>query len=108
MIAPLSRLSSRHTVRVRVLVPPSPHRYRAYTASLSPSIRFAPRRTMSTTRDVSTQSDISKAAMDKDGSFKRKDSQFRNVIEKGGRFPPEKGAVFAHPRSSLGGGLESG
>jgi len=46
---------------------------------------------MSTARDVSSQSDISKAAMEKDGSFKRKDSQFRDFVEKGGKFAPEKG-----------------
>ncbi|TBU28070.1 glutathione S-transferase [Dichomitus squalens] len=43
------------------------------------------------TRDVSHQSDISKARTDADGSFKRKPSSFRNSIQKGGEFPPEKG-----------------
>ncbi|EJF60554.1 glutathione S-transferase [Dichomitus squalens LYAD-421 SS1] len=42
-------------------------------------------------RDVSHQSDISKRKPDADGSFKRKPSSFRNSIQKGGEFPPEKG-----------------
>lgn len=42
------------------------------------------------TRDVSAQSDISKLKHDADGSFKRKASTFRDTIEKGGKFEPEK------------------
>jgi glutathionyl-hydroquinone reductase len=42
-------------------------------------------------RDVSHQSDISKMATEGDGSFKRKAATFRNYIEKGGKFEPEKG-----------------
>jgi len=45
---------------------------------------------MSQARDVSAQSDISKAKMEADGSFKRKASTFRNTIEKGGKHEPEK------------------
>ena len=44
-----------------------------------------------TSRDVSGQSDISKMSTEGDGSFKRKASSFRNTIEKGGKFEPEKG-----------------
>ncbi|PCH35107.1 glutathione S-transferase [Wolfiporia cocos MD-104 SS10] len=43
------------------------------------------------TRDVSHLSDINKMTSDNDGSFKRKASSFRNFIEKGGQFAPEKG-----------------
>ena len=46
---------------------------------------------MATQRDVSAQSDISKMQAEGDGSFKRKPSTFRNFIEKGGKFEPEKG-----------------
>ncbi|RPD54931.1 glutathione S-transferase [Lentinus tigrinus ALCF2SS1-7] len=46
---------------------------------------------MSTQRDVSTFSDISKSKTEQDGSFKRKPSSFREFIEKNGRFAPEKG-----------------
>ena len=45
----------------------------------------------SDSRDVSGQSNIAKMASAEDGSFKRKASTFRNTIEKGGRFEPEKG-----------------
>ncbi|EIN08215.1 glutathione S-transferase [Punctularia strigosozonata HHB-11173 SS5] len=46
---------------------------------------------MAATRDVSKQSDITKMTTDPDGSFKRKASTFRDFIEKGGKFEPEKG-----------------
>lgn len=46
---------------------------------------------MSTQRDVSTFTDISKSKTEADGSFKRKPSSFRNFIQKGGEFEPEKG-----------------
>lgn len=49
------------------------------------------RRAMAVTRDVRNQSDISQMNTEKDGSFKRKASTFRNTIEKGGQFEPEKG-----------------
>ena len=45
------------------------------------------------TRDVTHLSDISKGKMEPDGSFKRKASSFRNFIEKGGEFAPEKGEL---------------
>jgi len=41
-------------------------------------------------RDVSNQSDITKFKTEPDGTFKRAPSAFRNTIEKGGKFPPEK------------------
>jgi glutathionyl-hydroquinone reductase len=43
-------------------------------------------------RDVSHLADISKSKMADDGSFIRKPSTFRDVIEKGGKYEPEKGA----------------
>lgn len=43
------------------------------------------------TRDVTDQSNIQKMKTEEDGSFKRKASTFRDVIEKGGKFAPEKG-----------------
>ena len=54
----------------------------------------SPTRTMASSRDVSSQSDISKMKTEADGSFKRKPSSFRHSIEKGGKFPPEKGSMF--------------
>jgi glutathionyl-hydroquinone reductase len=42
-------------------------------------------------RDVSSQSDINVMKVEGDGSFKRAPSSFRNFIQKGGQFPPEKG-----------------
>ncbi|OSX61179.1 hypothetical protein POSPLADRAFT_1146149 [Postia placenta MAD-698-R-SB12] len=43
------------------------------------------------TKDVSHLSDIGKMPSSSDGSFNRKPSTFRNFIEKGGKFEPEKG-----------------
>jgi len=48
-------------------------------------------RTMTSTKDVSSQSDIGKLKTESDGSFKRAASSFRNFIENGGKFSPEKG-----------------
>lgn len=42
-------------------------------------------------RDTRSQSDVSKQLIEKDGSFKRPDSVFRNWVEKGGKFAPEAG-----------------
>ncbi|CAA7267281.1 unnamed protein product [Cyclocybe aegerita] len=42
------------------------------------------------TRDLSLQSDISKMKTEPDGTFKRLDASFRNSIQKGGEFEPEK------------------
>lgn len=42
-------------------------------------------------RDVTHQSDIGQMKLEADGSFKRKDSNFRDQIAKGGKFEPEKG-----------------
>ena len=46
---------------------------------------------MTTAKDTTLQSDITKMQTEKDGSFKRLDASFRNIIEKGGRFEPEIG-----------------
>ncbi|KAJ7598950.1 glutathione S-transferase [Mycena floridula] len=43
-----------------------------------------------TTRDVSHLSDIAKMKVEPDGSFKRKDASFRNIIEKGSKFEADK------------------
>jgi glutathionyl-hydroquinone reductase len=48
-------------------------------------------RAMSTTRDVSHLSDITKIPTESDGSFKRAPAVFRDHIEKGGRFQAEVG-----------------
>jgi glutathionyl-hydroquinone reductase len=48
-------------------------------------------RMSSNQRDVSHLADISKSKMADDGSFIRKPSTFRDVIEKGGKYEPEKG-----------------
>lgn len=42
-------------------------------------------------RDVSNLADISRSKMAHDGSFVRKPSSFRDTIEKGGQYEPEKG-----------------
>jgi putative glutathione S-transferase len=43
-----------------------------------------------TTRDVTNLSDISKIPIDPQGAFKRPPSSFRNFIQAGGPFPPER------------------
>lgn len=48
-------------------------------------------RMASESKDVSSQTDISKMKTSDDGSFKRAPMVFRNVIEKGGKFEPELG-----------------
>ncbi|PPQ67223.1 hypothetical protein CVT26_007296 [Gymnopilus dilepis] len=45
---------------------------------------------MATTRDTSSQSDPTKRKTEADGSFKGVPSSFRNFVEKGGKFEPEK------------------
>ncbi|KAF8888563.1 glutathione S-transferase [Infundibulicybe gibba] len=41
------------------------------------------------TKDVTSQSDITKMKTEPDGAFKRAAASFRNTIEKGGKFEPE-------------------
>lgn len=48
---------------------------------------------MSGNKDDNKNSDITKWASEKDGSFKRQVSKFRDAIEKGGKFAPEKGKL---------------
>jgi len=43
-----------------------------------------------TTRDVTNISDVAKIPTDAQGAFKRPPSSFRNFIQAGGQFPPEK------------------
>ncbi|TFK49009.1 glutathione S-transferase [Heliocybe sulcata] len=45
---------------------------------------------MGNASEFSDQSDISRMKTEADGSFKRADSSFRNTIEKGGQFEPQK------------------
>ena len=56
---------------------------------LTDSFKYHQTRKMS--QDVPSQSDITVMKLEPDGSFKRAPSSFRNFIQKGGRFPPEKG-----------------
>lgn len=56
-----------------------------------PTFKIPDIRAMSTTKDAATQSDITQMKREPDGSFKRADASFRNIIEKGGKFAPEKG-----------------
>ena len=43
---------------------------------------------------MSSFSDLSKPKTEPDGSFKRVPSSFRNFIQVGGQFPPEKGTSY--------------
>ncbi|KZT25647.1 hypothetical protein NEOLEDRAFT_1133121 [Neolentinus lepideus HHB14362 ss-1] len=45
---------------------------------------------MGSAKDFADQSDINRMKTEADGSFKRADASFRNTIQKGGRFEPEK------------------
>ena len=51
-------------------------------------------------RDVSHLSDIAKSPTEADGSFKRPASSFRNFIQAGGQFPPERGTYTSFPHSA--------
>ncbi|TCD64106.1 S-glutathionyl-(chloro)hydroquinone reductase [Steccherinum ochraceum] len=43
-----------------------------------------------TTRDVTSQTDVRQFKLEADGTFKRPDAQFRHFIEKGVEYEPEK------------------
>jgi hypothetical protein len=45
------------------------------------------------TRDVSSQSDLKKLELEADGSFNRAPSTFRDTIQEGSRYEPEKGIL---------------
>jgi putative glutathione S-transferase len=45
---------------------------------------------MTSTRDTSLQADIGKMKLEADGSFNRAASSFRNCIQEGGQFTPER------------------
>lgn len=62
----------------------------AIVISVNPPTRPPSIRTMATTKDTTDQSDITKMKTEPDGSFKRLDASFRNTIERGGRFEPER------------------
>ena len=94
MIFPLSR-SLRGIVSYRLISTPSrgDKTFLAGLALSTPPL-FATLRCQQTrkmSRDVSGQSDITKMKVEPDGSFKRAASSFRNFVEKGGKFSPEKG-----------------
>ena len=99
MFFPLSR-SFRGTVSRGFVSIPVRGANKALLAGLAPltppllatnSINYRQIRKIKMSRDVSSQSDISKMNVEPDGSFKRAPSSFRNFIQKGGQFPPEKG-----------------
>lgn len=84
-----------HLVRRLVcLHPPSPSANFLHPASLSLSpfstLPTSIRRTMASSSDKNSSPNILKWAS-KDGEFKRQVSSFRDAIQKGGEFPPEKG-----------------
>jgi hypothetical protein len=64
---------------------------RSITAETPYNLRI--QRMSSKQRDVSHLADISKSKMAEDGSYNRKPSTFRDVIEKGGKYEPEKGGL---------------
>jgi len=72
---------------------------KAFLAGLAPSTSpflvtsYKCQKTPKMSRDVSGQSNINKMNVEPDGSFKRAPSSFRNSIQKGGQFPPEKGTA---------------
>jgi putative glutathione S-transferase len=51
---------------------------------------------MATSRDTTEQSDPAKFKLEADGSFKRPDTVFRNLIENGGRFEPQASEEHFH------------
>jgi len=51
---------------------------------------------MTSTHDTSLQADIGKMKLEADGSYNRAASSFKNSIQKGGRFTPERG-LYSSP-----------
>ena len=103
MIFPLSR-SLRAAVSSRFISTPTQGANKTLLAGLAlsappllPTVKFGCQQIRKMSRDVSGQSDISKMKVEPDGSFKRAASSFRNSVQKGGQFPPEKGT----PQSPL-------
>ena len=100
MFFPLSR-SFRGTVSRGFVSIPVRGANKALLAGLAPltppllatNSNYWQTRKIKMSRDVSGQSDISKMNVEPDGSFKRAPSSFRNFIQKGGQFPPEKGTL---------------
>ncbi|KAH6917925.1 glutathione S-transferase [Coprinopsis sp. MPI-PUGE-AT-0042] len=62
----------------------------SYPSSHSIHSRLKPNLRTMATRDVSSQSDITKMKTEADGTFKRAASAFRNTIEQGGKFEPDR------------------
>ena len=56
---------------------------------------------MSTPKDSVSQSDVNVMKRETDGSWKRADSLFRDIIEKGGKFEPETGMSHLSMPASL-------
>ena len=71
-------------------------RHLAYKAAPSIVGNVTLHRLNTMSRDVSHFSDISKSKTEPDGSFKRAPSSFRNFIQVGGQFPPEKGTSISN------------
>ncbi len=63
-----------------------------YKPLLRPSIQRLPM-----SRDVSHLTDITRAKTEEDGSFARPPTSFRNAIQHGGKYPPEKGTWYSCP-----------
>ena len=56
-----------------------------------------PARNMSeSARDVLAQSDLKKLKLEADGSFNRAPSTFRDIIQEGSKYEPEKGICQYH------------
>ena len=70
-----------------------------HSVAPAPLIRKPASRTtsMAPVKDVTHLSDIGKLQTERDGSFNRQPSQFRDTIEKGGKFEPEKGGYCSSP-----------
>ena len=67
-------------------------------------IRQEPRpiRSMSeTARDVSAQTDLKKLKLEADGSFNRAPSTFRDIIQGGSKYEPEKGICHYYSATTV-------
>lgn len=85
----ISAASSNSFVRSCV-IPQTNNTHQGVTRFPTSSLTTTTLRNMS--RDVSSQSNIAiSKTTDQDGSFNRRPSTFRDVIEKGGKHEPEKG-----------------
>jgi hypothetical protein len=86
-LAPYIALMNRTSLRLLAHFKPAFRTASVRPTTITPTRRF----NMSTSTSTSNSTDFKPNWASEDGSFKRQVSSFRDSIEKGGKFEPEKG-----------------